>query len=143
MYCSLLESEYIVNNLVIIQGIEVLLEDPNFHELRKFALESTDWDALEIFQDILQVSDLTMLKLWTFANLAMQIPHAFQQILSHEKIPTLCGTLPAFHALFQRWEEYIEDNPEHAQVIQQGLDKLSEYNDCAESVLAYVLAMGK
>lgn len=76
------------------------------------------------------------------ADLINQIPHAFQQIMSHEKIPTLCRTLPAFYALTQKWEEYQEEHPETFDIVQKGLNKLDEYHDRADAVPAYVLAMG-
>ena len=38
-----------------IQGIVAFLEDPDFSELLKFQLDEVDWEALEIFEEILQV----------------------------------------------------------------------------------------
>lgn len=72
----------------------------------------------------------------------MQVPHAFQQQLSHEKTPTLCNTIPVFEALRTKWEEYQIAHPETQHIIQPGLDKLAEYRDRADLVPAYVLAMG-
>ncbi len=72
-----------------------------------------------------------------------KIPYAFQQIISHEKISTLGKTLPAFYALTQKWEEYAESNPDAAAIVQEGLDKLNEYHDCADAVSAYTLALSK
>ncbi len=72
-----------------------------------------------------------------------QIPHAFQHHTSHEKIPTLHRTLPAFKAIITKWNEYAEDNPEYSSIVQEGIDKLEEYDDQAQSLPAFVLAMGK
>ena len=47
----------VIDNLASRQGIEVLLEDPEFSELEKFTLQAADWDALEAFKEILEVSD--------------------------------------------------------------------------------------
>jgi hypothetical protein len=55
----------------------------------------------------------------------------------------LCHTLPAFEALKQKWKEYIEDNPEAASIVQEGLDKLDDYQDRTTFVPAYILSMGK
>ncbi|KAJ7809484.1 hypothetical protein B0H14DRAFT_3481457 [Mycena olivaceomarginata] len=40
------------------------------------------------------------------------IPHAFQQILSAEKTPTLGYALPAFEAMASKWEQLKNDRPE-------------------------------
>lgn len=68
--------------------------------------------------------------------------HAFQQILSYEKTPTLCNTLPAFKAMKQKWEEHQDDHPDTAGIVQKGLNKLADYHNHADNVPAYVLAMG-
>ena len=38
-------------------------------------------------------------------------------------------------------EEHQED-PDTAKIVQKGLDKLADYQNCVDDVLAYVLAMG-
>lgn len=78
----------------------------------------------------------------TLLNAFHKIPHAFQQLLSHEKIPTLYHTLPAFEALKQKWTECKEDHAECTQIIEKGLQKLEDYSDRIDVVPAYVLAMG-
>lgn len=70
-----------------------------------------------------------------------QVPHAFQQKLSAEKTPTLCNALPAFEAMINKWQQMQLDNPETADIIQKGLDKLGSYQDRLERVPAYILAM--
>ena len=57
-------------------------------------------------------------------------------------MPTLCNTLPSFEGLKSKWNEYQEEHPETAHIVQPGLDKLAEYCTHAGLVLAYVLAMG-
>jgi hypothetical protein len=79
-----------------VQAIENLLENNEFEELRnKFPLDEMDWEALETYQEILQVNmphhDALLFILITF-----QIPHAFQHLLSKEKTPTLSHVIPAF-----------------------------------------------
>ena len=60
-------------------------------ELQKFKLSNAEWDALEVFQDIMMASNsLLLLGLFSY-HLVWKIPHAFQQWLSAEKIPTLCA----------------------------------------------------
>lgn len=110
--------------------------------MRKYKLEEADWAALQVFQEILQVNFTFTFEILTITNLFDKIPHAFQQIVSHEKIPTLCLTLVAFEALILKWKEYKEENPETSTIIQEGLDKLDIYLDDVEETHAYVLAMG-
>jgi hypothetical protein len=50
--------------------------------------------------------------------------------------------IPAFEGMIEKWEEYIEAYPNAQQVVQEGLDKLGTYQDHADQVPAYVLAMG-
>ena len=73
----------------------------------------------------------------------LQIPHAFQQQLSHKKVPTLCNAIPCYEALAQHWEEYQVSHPETYDIIEKGLKKMAEYKNCMDLVPAYVLAMGK
>ena len=42
----------------------------------------------------------------------------------------------------QKWEEHQEDHPDTANIVQQGLDKLADYQNRVDDVPAYVLAMG-
>ena len=86
-------------------------------------------------------NSLLLLGLFSY-HLIWKIPHAFQQRLSAEKTPTLCYALPSFEGLKSKWEEYQEDHPETAHIVQPGLDKLADYHTRAGLVLAYVLAMG-
>lgn len=123
-----------------VQAIEDLLENKEFEELHnKFPLDDVDWEALETYQEILQVdmSHALLFMLTTF-----QIPHAFQHILSKEKTPTLSHVIPAFEGMIEKWEEYIEAYPNAQPIVQDGLDKVGTYQNCADQVPAYVLAVG-
>lgn len=77
------------------------------------------------------------------ANYLQQVPHAFQQLLSEDKTPSLGKTLPAFEALKRKWEELGIKYPAIDHVIQPGLEKLQNYRELADVVPAYVMAMGK
>ena len=41
----------------------------------------------------------------------------------------------------QKWEEHQEDHPDTANIVQQGLDKLADYQNHVDDVPAYVLAI--
>lgn len=51
--------------------------------------------------------------------------------------------LPAFEAMAEKWKRHQDANPEFANVIDAGLDKLDEYFQYAQEVPANTLAMGK
>ncbi|KAH6899556.1 hypothetical protein BKA70DRAFT_1103998, partial [Coprinopsis sp. MPI-PUGE-AT-0042] len=92
-------------------------------ELEKYRLSEADWDAL------------------CTAECVLEVPHSFQQLLSHEKTTSLGRALPAFEALKESWEKLKRDDPNTADIINAGLDKLSDYRELAEEVPAYVMAM--
>lgn len=60
-----------------------------------------------------------------------------------ETTPTLCYSIPAYSALINRWTLLKEDNPQWADLIQPGLDKLEDYQERLADTPAYVVAMGK
>ncbi len=72
-----------------------------------------------------------------------QVPHAFQQILSAEKTPCISDTLPAFEAMRSTWEALQEELPHLSEIIDAGLDKLTEYRNRADDVDVHFLAISK
>ena len=64
-------------------------------------------------------------------------------MLSYEKTPTLCNTLPAFEAMKHKWAEHQDDHPDSVHIVQKGVDKLANYHNRVDDVLVYVLTMGK
>ena len=72
----------------------------------------------------------------------IQVPHAFQEVLGAEKIPTLCYSIPAFASFIDMWEMLVQKHPEWQKYIQPGLDKLEDYKNAVEDTPAYVVAMG-
>ena len=71
----------------------------------------------------------------------LKVPHTFQQQLSSEKTSTLCNAFPAFEGMKRVWKGHQVEHPETSDIVQDGLDKLEDYRDCADHVPAYVLAM--
>ncbi|KAG1896125.1 uncharacterized protein F5891DRAFT_959093, partial [Suillus fuscotomentosus] len=106
-------------------AIDRFLDSHDFPELKKYKLNDVEWQALDVFKDILSV------------------PHAFQQKLSSEKTPTLCDSIPSFEAMSRVWQQQADKYPDRAAVIQPGLDKLEAYRARISCVPAYVLAMGE
>ena len=70
-----------------------------------------------------------------------QIPHAFQEILSGEKTPTVSYTVPSFSSFILCWENLVEENPDWTTIIQPGLDKLGKYENDLNEI--HLVAMGK
>ncbi|KAG2060644.1 hypothetical protein BDR06DRAFT_871835, partial [Suillus hirtellus] len=106
-------------------AIDRFLDSCDFPELKKYKLNDVEWQALDVFKDILSV------------------PHAFQQKPSSEKTPTLCDSVPSFEAMSQVWQQQADKYPDRAAVIQPGLDKLEAYHAHISCVPAYVLTMGE
>ena len=105
-----------------------------------------DWSAVDAFQKILKVSTFCLNaygECHLITSLLLQVPHVFQQRLSHEKTPTLCDAIPSFECLMEIWMEMQEDAPHLNEIIQGGLDKIGDYRDHIDSVPAYTLAMSK
>ena len=71
----------------------------------------------------------------------IQIPHAFQQIVSQEKTPTLSHVLPAYEAMIEKWREFSKEHTEAVDIIEAGLDKLEAYQNHTDLTPAYCLAM--
>ena len=109
---------------------------------KKFKLSSAEWVALQAFSDILKVCHYASACV-DFCSDIFQIPHAFQQILFGEKTPTLGMSLAAFEVMAAKWKQHHDANPEFADVIDAGLDKLDEYYNYAQDVPANTIAMGK
>ncbi|KAF8814041.1 hypothetical protein BYT27DRAFT_7083097, partial [Phlegmacium glaucopus] len=109
--------------LLLKEAIDDITSDNEFKDLYKFKLTQEDWDLLKDYQKILEV------------------PHAFQEILSGENTPTLCYSIPAFQSFIDLWTQLKEDVPEWEEIIEPGLVKLEEYVERLNDV--HVLAMGK
>ena len=117
----------------------MFLKRDGMEELAKYKLAAPEWDALELFQSILQVNSQ-----WFASSINLndfQVPQAFQQQLSSEKTPTLCNAFPAFKGMKRVWKEHQVEHLETSDVVQEGLNKLDDYRDRADHVPAYVLAM--
>ncbi|RXW21072.1 hypothetical protein EST38_g4780 [Candolleomyces aberdarensis] len=92
-------------------------------ELQKYHLHDFEWETLDAYINILR------------------IPHAFQQKLSHEKIPTLYQALPHFHRMIAAWQSKKAVMPRYRTVIDAGIAKLEEYLDEIDDIPAYTLAI--
>ncbi len=65
-------------------------------------------------------------------------------MLSREKCPTICGTLPAFEALLIKLKRFQrEQGIEFYNILEDGIEKLEEYMQDTDNVPAYTLAICK
>lgn len=103
-----------------------------------------DWDKLSILKEILEVRVLN-LGLNVYKE-SFQMPHAYQQVLSFEKTPTLCKALPTFEGLVTKLKKYQhehDDNPDIYYIVQCGITKLEEYWQETDTAPAYTLSISK
>jgi hypothetical protein len=108
--------------------------------LHKYRLSNEDWAILGDYEQILQVIQM-VIYLDKMLIKYFQIPHAFQEMLSREKTPTLSYIIPSFASFILCWENLVEENPDWADIIQPGLDKLGDYEDRLTDT--HLVAMGK
>ncbi|ESK86346.1 hATC-domain-containing protein, partial [Moniliophthora roreri MCA 2997] len=82
-----------------------------------------EWKVLEICEPVLRA------------------PHAFQHVLSKEETPCLTYTIPSFHAVINKWEDLQVKHLKLAEIIQEGINKLTDYLDKVKDVPVYFLSM--
>lgn len=127
---------------MIVQAIKKFLQKDDFKELRKYALDDSEWNLLGLYRDILAVSrDMIFIFHCVFELTSLKVPHAFQQKLSSETTPTLCGAIPSYEALIHKWESFRDEKPIVANVIDAGLEKLDDYTERISEIPAYTLSM--
>ena len=133
--------QYSIFSNIYMQAIDDIMHDHEFKDLSKFQLRDQDWKLLADYQEILAVVLIYFILDFFLIISIPQIPHAFQDILGAEKIPTLCHSIPAFAAFIQLWKDLAEERPEWEEIIQPGLDKLEDYQDRLTDV--HIIAMGE
>jgi hypothetical protein len=111
------------------------------HELSRYRLEVSEWETLAAYVNILRVSRYSFYLPPLNSQGLFKVPHAFQQLLSYEKIPTLYQALPHFHRMVAAWERKRELMPRYENVIDAGIKKLQDYLDNIEGIPAYTLAI--
>ncbi|PPQ99788.1 hypothetical protein CVT26_009165, partial [Gymnopilus dilepis] len=104
--------------------LDAICSSREFPDLEKYKLTQEEWDALVIVREILLV------------------PDAFQQKLSAEKTPTLCGALPSFDGMVAMLNEKKElFGQPFAEIIDEGIKKLDAYHNRVAPVPAYTISM--
>jgi hypothetical protein len=63
--------------------------------------------------------------------------------LSAEKTPTLWGTLPAFEALISKLQKHQHTDIDVDDIINEGIEKLEEYQQEITNIPAYILSLCK
>jgi hypothetical protein len=76
-----------------------------------------------------------------FIQLAAQVPHMVQQIMSSESMPVLSGAVPSFEIFMTRWEKLRTAYPRLKLWIDVGLEWATKYYNRMDDTDAYVVAM--
>ncbi|KJA23885.1 hypothetical protein HYPSUDRAFT_137215, partial [Hypholoma sublateritium FD-334 SS-4] len=112
--------------LILEKPLSVISASNEYGDLKKYELSDAQWNALTYTREILLV------------------PDAFQQKLSAEKTPTLCNAIPSFDAMISIWKSQQDNWGEPiSSIIQEGIDKLTTYQDRISLNPAYTVAMCK
>jgi hypothetical protein len=76
-----------------------------------------------------------------FVQLAAQVPHMVQQIMSAESMPVLSGAVPSFGIFMTQWEKLRSKFPELKPLVDVGLEWAEKYYKRMDNTDAYVVAM--
>ncbi len=76
-----------------------------------------------------------------FIQLAAQVPHMVQQIMSAESMPVLSEAVPSFEIFMTRWEKLCDKFPKLAPWVNIGLEWAEKYYNHMDDTDAYVVAM--
>ena len=98
-----------------------------------------DWELLDGIYSILEVSLIQMHPL--FIQLAVQVPHEVQQVMSGESMPVLSGAVPSFKIFMTRWEKLHAKFPLLKPWIDVGLQWAEKYYKRMDNTDAYIIAM--
>jgi hypothetical protein len=98
-----------------------------------------DWELLDGIYSVLEVSLIQMHPL--FIQLAVQVPHEVQQVMSGESMPVLSGAVPSFEIFMTRWEKLRAKFPLLKPWIDVGLQWAEKYYKRMDDTDAYVIAM--
>ncbi len=76
-----------------------------------------------------------------FIQLAAQVPHTVQQIMSAESMPVLSGAVPSFEIFMTRWEKLRTKFPKLKPWVDVSLQWAEKYYNRMDDTDAYVVAM--
>jgi hypothetical protein len=76
-----------------------------------------------------------------FVQLAAQVPHMVQQIMSAESMLVLSGAVPSFEIFMTRWEKLRSKFPELKPLVDVSLEWAEKYYKRMDDTDAYVVAM--
>lgn len=76
-------------------------------------------------------------------QLAFQVPHRVQQIMSAESMPVLSGAVATFEIFMSQWEDLRKDVKKLTPWINVGLRWAKKYYKFMDDTDAYIITMGK
>ena len=110
------------------------------HGLTEYKLTDLDWELLEALHAVLAVR-FYLDSHPPFIQLAAQVPHMVQQMMSAESMPVLSGAVPSFEIFMTRWEQLCTKYPELKPWVDVGLEWAQKYYTHMDDTDAYVVAM--
>jgi hypothetical protein len=84
------------------------------HKLTEYKLTGLDWELLNGLYAVLAVSFTHIQIHLLLVQLAAQVPHSVQQIMSAKSMPVLLGAIPSFKIFMTQWEKLHVMYPELA-----------------------------
>jgi hypothetical protein len=111
------------------------------HKLTEYKLTDLDWELLDGLYAVLAMSFTHIQIHPLLIQLAAQVPHSVQQIMSAESMPVLLGAILSFEIFMMRWEKLHVMYPELAPWVNIGLEWAETYYDCMDNTDVYVIAM--
>ena len=80
---------------------------------------------------------------WKYPKLSQQVPHDFQEVMSADSTPILCGAVPSFELFMTRWEMMAKDFPKLKKYVEPGLKCAYDYYGRMDHTRAYIITMRK
>lgn len=75
--------------------------------------------------------------------IVFQVPHSVQMIMAGEKLPSLCGMIPAIEMFMSGWDDLCQKEQHLKLFIQPGLEYAVKYYRAIDKTSSYAIAMCK
>ena len=124
-----------------LKAIDVYLSSPENKDLAKLRLTQQEWAVIEDLVKILEVCIVCVT--FMICLIFVEIPHDVQMIMASEKLPSLCGMIPAIEIFMTSWENLGDKQPRLKHFIKPGLKFAVKYYRAINKTSSYIIAMCK
>ena len=107
------------------KAIDVYLSSPENRDLSRLRLKQQEWAVIEDLAKILEVR-IVYVK-FMMCLIFIEVPHDVQMIMASEKLPSLCGMIPAIDIFMTSWEDLGKKQPHLKCFIEPGLNFAVKY----------------